>query len=441
MSRLLLALGVLLTGVPVGLTAATAGAATPPPVIRHVLPNGLTVLVRSDASVGVVAASLQVRAGSLFETADTAGITNFLHRVMIRGTRQHTAVLLTEAIEDLGGSLDASGDVEYGEVRGTALARSWEPLLRLMAEVALRPTLPPDEIERERRLIQSALQTRGDTPFQRALDSVLRDLYGPHPYAWPSVGRRESIERIGRDALQAHYAAIYRPDRMVLAVSGNVPGDKVMRAAERLFRDMPRPPAPMNVSAVEARPRAERRLVERPVQQAQVLVGYLGPSLVDPDYAAVRVLGTVLGGGMSGRLFRELRDRRGLAYSVGVLGSFRTGPSFLVTYLGTAPPNAEAAEAGVLAEIERVRGEAITEGELARAKAFLLGNLAMDRRTSASHAWYMAFFEVIGAGWDFPDRYARAVDAVTIADVARVAQRYLTRPTVVVLQPPKGPGR
>ena len=183
MSRLLLALGLLLTGVPVGLTAATAGAATPPPVIRHVLPNGLAVLVRSDASVGVVAASLQVRAGSLFETADTAGITNFLHRVMIRGTRQHTAVLLTEAIEDLGGSLDASGDVEYGEVRGTALARSWEPLLRLMAEVALRPTLPPDEIERERRLIQSALQTRGDMPFQRALDSVLRDLRASYePY-------------------------------------------------------------------------------------------------------------------------------------------------------------------------------------------------------------------------------------------------------------------
>jgi zinc protease len=433
-SRLLLVLGVVVV-------AGAAEAAAPPPVIRQVLPNGLTVLVRSDPSVGVVAASLQVRAGSLFETADTAGITNFLHRVMIRGTKRHSAVQLTEAIEDVGGSLDASGDVEYGEVRGIALARSWEPLLRLMAEVSLQPTLPPEEIERERRLIQSALQTRGDTPFQRALDSVLHDLYGAHPYAWPSVGRRESIERISRADLQAHYTAIYRPDRMVLAVSGNVPGDKVVRLAERLFRDVARPTAPVPVKAVEATPRAERRLVERPVQQAQVLVAYLGPPLVEPDYAAVRVLGTVLGGGMSGRLFRELRDRRGLAYSVGMLGSFRTGPSFLVAYLGTAPPNAEAAEAGVLAEIERVRREDVTERELARAKAFLLGNLAMDRRTSARHAWYMAFFEVVGAGWDFPERYARAVEAVTVADVARVAQRYLTRPTVLVLQPAKAAAR
>jgi len=421
--------------------AATAEAAAPPPVTRQVLPNGLTVVVREDPTVGVMAAALHVRAGSLFETTDTAGITNFLQRVMLRGTQRYNAHTLTEAIEDLGGTLDAAGDVEYGEVNGTALARNWEPLLRLLAEVALRPTLPAEEVERERRLILSAIQSRGDTPFQRAFDSVLNDLYGPHPYAWPSVGRRESVERISREMLRAHYAAVYRPDRMVLAVSGQVPAAKVVRAAERLFKDLPAAAASKRPSAADATPRGGRRLVERPVQQAQVLVGYLGPPLLQPDYAAARVLATVLGGGMSGRLFRELREQRGLAYSVGMLGSFRTGPSFLVSYLGTAPPNAEAAETGMLSEIERVRGEAVTDWELARAKAYLLGNLAMDRRTSARHAWYMAFFEVIGAGWNFPERYARAVEAVTTDDVAQVARRYLTQPTVIVLQPPKAPAR
>jgi zinc protease len=418
-------------------TGAAYAAAPPPTVTRRVLPNGMTVVVRQDASVGVMAASLQVRAGSLFETADTVGITNFLHRVMLRGTSRYNALQLTEAIEDLGGSLDASGDVEYGEVRGTALARSWEDLLKLMAEVALRPTLPDEEIERERRLIQSAIQTRGDTPFQRAFDSLLVDLYGPHPYAWPSIGRRESIERIDRVALRSHYAAIYRPDRMVLAVSGHLDTGKVLRVAERLFRSPAVPGAPMAPGSGQARARHERRVVERPVQQAQVMVGYLGPALDQPDYAAVRVLGTVLGGGMSGRLFTELRDKRGLAYSVGVLGTFRTGPSFLVTHMGTAPPNAEAAEAGVLGEIDRIRAEQVSERELARAKAYLLGNLAMDRRTNARHAWYMAFFEITGAGWDFPDRYARAVEAVTVEDIARAARQYLVQPTVVVVQPPK----
>ena len=429
--------------VPLALLAVAAGAeaAAPPPVMRQVLPSGLTVVVREDPSLGVMAAALHVRAGSLFDTAETAGITNFLQRMMLRGTKSYTAVTLIEAIEDLGGTLEASGDVEVGEIQGSALARNWEPLLKLVAEVALRPTLPAEEIERERRLILSLIQSRGDTPFQRAFDSVLNDLYGAHPYAWPAVGRRESIERVSREMLRAHYAAIYRADRMVLAVSGNVPAARVVRAAEKLFKDLPAPSKPAAVSVPGTTPRTGRRLVERPVQQAQVLVGYLGPSLLQPDYPAARVLATVLGGGMSGRLFRELREQRGLAYSVGMLGSFRTGPSFLVSYLGTAPANAEAAEAGMLAELERVRGEAVADRELARAKAYLLGNLAMDRRTSARHAWYMAFFEVIGAGWDFPERYARAVESVTPRDVERVAQRYLTGPTVIVLRPPKGSAR
>jgi len=423
------------------LAAVATAEAARPAVTRDVLPNGLTVVVREDPTVGVMATALHVRAGSLFETSETAGITNFLQRVILRGTQRHTALTLIEAIEDLGGTLDASGDVEYGEVSGTALARNWESLLRLVAEVALHPTLPPEEVERERRLILSTIQSRGDTPFQRAFDSVLHDLYAGHPYAWPSVGRRESMEGISRDMLHAHYAAIYRPDRMVLAVSGNVPGSKVVRAARKLFRHLPVAATPAQASVTEVSARGGRRLVERPVQQAQVLVGYLGPSLLHRDYPASRVLTTVLGGGMSGRLFRELRDQRGLAYSVGTLGSFRTGPSFLVSYLGTAPSNAEAAEIGMLGEIERLRGEVVAEPELARAKAYLLGNLAMDRRTNARHAWYMAFFEVIGAGWSFPERYARAVEAVTAEDVARVARRYLTQPTVIVLQPPRGSAR
>jgi zinc protease len=124
-----------------------------------------------------------------------------------------------------------------------------------------------------------------------------------------------------------------------------------------------------------------------------------------------------------------------------MLGTFRTGPTFLITYLGTVPANAAAAEAGVLGEVERIRSEPITEGELARAKAYLLGNLAMDRRTNAREAWYMAFFEITGVGWDFPERYGRAVEAVTVADVARVTRQYLTRPTVVVVQPPMAEGR
>jgi predicted Zn-dependent peptidase len=214
-----------------------------------------------------------------------------------------------------------------------------------------------------------------------------------------------------------------------------------VHAAARLFGSLEGPPPAGSAPAVEARARSERRVIERPAQQAQVLVGFLGPSLHDADYAAVRVLGAILGSGMSGRLFVELREKRGLAYSLGMAIPFRTGPSSLVAYLGTAPTNVESAHAGVLAEVERIRRENVTSQELARAKAYLLGTLTMDRRTNARHAWYLAFFETVGAGWDYPDRYARAIERVTVEDVRAAAERYLLRPTTVVLQPPPGAAR
>jgi zinc protease len=410
------------------------------PVVRRVLSNGMTVLVREDPGVGVVAASLQVRAGSLFETEATAGITNFMQRVLVRGTEKRSALAIAEAADELGGSLAASGEVESAELRGAAIARQWEPLLALLAEVVLEPTFPATEIERERRLLLGQLQTRADNPFQRALDTTVRDVYGAHPYAWPALGRPESVTRVSREALVAHYRTVYRPDRMVLAVSGNVPRTAVVAAAERLFRRLPSAAGVPAVPSIDATPRGEPRVLERDARQAQVLVGFLAPPVAHADYAAGRVLAVVLGGGMSSRLFTELRDRRGLAYSVGVVPTARTGPALFVSYLGTAPGNADAALAGMLAEVERIRGEAIDAQELSRARAYLLGALAMDRRSSARLAWYLAFYELIGAGWDWPQRFMRAVEAVTVADVSRVAQRYLVRPTVVVLRPPREGG-
>ena len=413
-----------------------AAAAQPPGITRHLLPNGMTVIVRENPAAPVVTASLQVRAGSRFETPEMAGITNFLLRTMIRGTSRRSATELAEAAEEIGGSLDASGEVESAEIRGEALARQWEGLLGLIAEVALEPSFPGEEIERERRLILSQIKTRAETPFTLSLDALLRELYGSHPSAWPGLGLPSAVGRFARGELVAHYRAVFQAERVVLAVSGQVSHARVVRTSERLFAKLPRSGAGEVGAAAPATPVGARRVLERPAQQAQVLVGYLGPGLSDPAYPAVRVLGAVLGGGMAGRLFVELREKRGLAYALGVLIPFRTGPSFFVTHLGTAPENSAAAEAGLLAELERIRQAPVGREELARAKAYLLGNFALDRRTNARQAWYLAFFEVIGAGWDFPERYAQALDAVTAADVEAAAQRFLVRPTIVVLQPP-----
>ena len=433
MSRLgpLLAAGVLVLALGV-----KGAAAQEPTVTRHALSNGIVLLVRENPAIDVVAVSLQVRAGSHFETPLTAGITNFLQRVLLRGTIKRTFVQLAEASEDIGGGLDGGGEVESAELRGQALGRHWETLLAMIAEVALEPALPPQEIERERRLLLGQLKSRADSPFSFSFDSLSRDLYGPHPYGRHYLGLKENLDRLTRVDLLAHYRAIYRPEQMVLAVSGKVERERVVKAAERLFGRLARSGRAADEAPPASAATGQRRVIERPAQQAQIMVGYLGPGLQDPLYPVARVLGAALGGGMAGRLFVELRDRRGLAYSTGVLPlPFRVGPTFFVAYLGTAPESLAAAEAGVVQELERVRSSPITADELARAKAYVLGQLSMERRTNGRQARDLAFFEIVGAGWDFPERYARAIEAVTVADLAKAAERLLTRPTIIVLQP------
>lgn len=402
---------------------------------RERLPNGLTVLVRENTATPLVAASLFVRMGSRWETERDAGISYLLQQVLLKGTATRSGLEIVETAEGLGGDISASADPDFSELRATALARNWKKMLELMADVALRPTLPARDVDGERRAMLTALRSRQDQPFSLAMDTVMSRVYGEHPYGRPVLGRAAALEGIDRGALAAHHQRFYRAPRMILSVSGDVAAREVVAESARLFADAPTgdgetdPPLPGAVA------RADRTVLVKPAAQAQVLVAFLAPPTAHADYAAVKVLAAALGGGMAGRLFTEVRDKRGLAYVTGGAYASRRGPGVFYTQLGTAPANQARAEAAMLGELERIRRDPVSPTELARAKAYLLGQFALDRRTNARLAWYGAFFEALGVGPDFPDRYVRAVEAVTAEDVRRVARTYLTAPTIVTLGP------
>src|SRR5262245_42325498 len=222
---------------------------------------------------------------------------------------------------------------------------------------------------------------------------------------------------------------------MTLAISGQVKTAEVMAEARRLFGGLPARAAAADPPIPAPTPNPRRVIIEQPAQQAQIVVAGLAPRISDRDHAAVKVLANVLGGGMAGRLFAELRDRQALAYTASTYYDASREPGALILYLGTAPDNATRAEEALRKEIERIRTEPVGAEELARAKGFLLGNYTMDRRTNGRMAWYLAFYEIVGVGPKFPDEYRRAVEAVTPADVLRVAGTYLASPTTVVLRP------
>lgn len=404
---------------------------------RVVLPNGFTVFVHENPVAPVVAVSLFVRMGTRWERPEAAGLSNFVHAVMMKGTTKRGGADLAEAVAGLGGKISAAGDIDYSEIRGTALARFWRELLGLTAELALTPKLDPAEVDREREWLQSRVQRRRDNAAARVFDEFYTALYGRHPYAIPTLGTRESLVAIDADAIVAAYQAFYRPERMTLAVSGQVSAAEVVAEAERLFGGMAAGGMVADPPIPAPRPVARRLVVEQPAQQTQIVVGALAPSLDHADHAAVKVLATVLGGGMAGRLFVELRDKSALAYTATAFYDPVREPGVLALYLGAAPANAARAEEALRREIARVQREAVPAEELARAKGYLLGKYAMDRRTNERQTWYLNFYEVEGVGQQYPARYRRAVEAVTSADVQRVAKTYLDTVTTVVLGPPR----
>jgi zinc protease len=404
-------------------------------VIRRQLDNGLTVLVLENAAAPAVAVTILVRAGARWEREETAGISNLLQHVLVKGTTTRSAPAIADEAERMGGNLSASGDVDYSEIRGAALGRHWRELLALMADVTLHPALAVAEVDNERRAVASGLRNRLDQPFQFAYDALMTRLFPGHPYGVPVLGRPESIARLDRDTLLAHYRRFYRGDRMVVSVSGDASAAEVAPELGRLFAAVPKgdsgpeDPMPGAVAALD------RLVVTRPAAQAQIMMGFLAPPIGHSDYAAMKVLQTALGGGMAGRLFAELRDRQGLGYSTGAMFPARISQGFLVAHIGTALANAQRSEEGMRQLIERVGTERLSEAELARAKRYLLGQFDLDRRTNARLAWYAAFFEIAGLGQHFAEAYGRSVEAVTVDDVQRVARTYLSAPTVVRLEP------
>ncbi len=430
-------LGVALLGLV--LLGALAGRAIPADaadISRAKLPNGLTVLVRENPSAPVVAISFGVRMGTRWETPETAGLSNFLQLMVVRGTTSRSGIQIVEEAQRLGGSIDAVGDQDWSEISATALSRHWKGILELVADVALHPSLDEGLIDGIKEFLLRQIRNRAEQPYTVAFDTLMHSLFRRHPYAWDPLGRRESVERLDQAAVLVHYRRHYVPGGMVLAVSGRVPTSAVIAEAGRLFGAAPAGQPPPASAAEPPAAAASRDVREVPGAQAQILMGALAPPLTHADYPAMKVLSTVLGGGMAGRMFSELRDKQALAYSTRALYPSLVDRSYFVSQLGTAPENLERAEASLKKELDRLRQEPPSAEELRVAKAYLLGNLAMDRRTNARQAWYLATFELAGAGYEFLERYVTSVERVSPADVQRVARIYLGTIRESIARPP-----
>ncbi|HKA63651.1 MAG TPA: pitrilysin family protein [Methylomirabilota bacterium] len=400
--------------------------AAPPLAHREVLPNGAVLLVAERPAIPIVVVQISVPGGSVRDPDDALGLANLTADSITRGTTVRSGPELDRVIEFVGGSLEAGAGRDSATLFLSVLKKDLPLGLDLLTEVLLHPTFPAEEVTRKIAEIQAGLRRSEQNPGTVAGRALGPMIFPDHPYGRPSAGTIESVGKLTREQVVDFYRTHYRPDGAIIVAVGDITIPEIRSALMQRLSGWPRPagtlpPIPKSSAPVTA----ETRAITRDLSQTTVLLGRPSIRQDDPDYFALSVATYVLGGGSASRLYTRVREERGLAYSVyAAVQPARYGSSCVVS-LQTRNDSVAQAVQLVRDEMARMGRELVTAAELDSAKSYLIGSFPLRLDTSGKVARFVAAVEENGLGLDYPDRYKDRIGRVTVADVQRVAARYL----------------
>jgi predicted Zn-dependent peptidase len=389
------------------------------PVRISRLANGLHVVTHAMPHLETVAIGIWVKAGSRDERIEENGIAHFLEHMAFKGTSRRTARQIAEEIESAGGEINASTGMETTAYYARILKNDWPLALDILADILKDSILDEDEIERERGVILQEIAAANDTPDDLVFDLAQTASFGAHPLGRPILGTEELIGSVTRDLIAGWRARNYWASRMVVAAAGNIDHEALEREAARLLSDLApgeEPPRDRPLFAATAQTMA------KPLDQTHVVLSFAAPSYKDPDIYRLQILSSLLGGGMSSRLFQEVRERRGLCYSVfSYASAFEDTGSFSV-YAASSPDNTPEL-LDVTSRVMLDTAGDVSDDEVARAKAQLKTSLVMNLESASSRADQIARqFLAFGEVPDMATLIGR-IDSVDTAGVTRLAQR------------------
>ncbi|HEV8304861.1 MAG TPA: pitrilysin family protein [Gemmatimonadales bacterium] len=406
----------------------------PPPALKlpavrtATLPNGLELAVVEMHKVPVVDVSLVLDAGGVRDPVDLPGLATFTTTMLQQGAGRRSALDIADETAFLGAQLNAGAGYDVATVTLHVPKRRLAPALDLLADVVLRPTFADSEVTRQRELRRTQLIQQRDEPVQVANVAFPAIVYGwAHPYGRPLSGTDASVGGLAQARVAEFYRTFYRPNGARLLVVGDVTLAEARQLIAARFGAWARAeaPAPAPVSAPPPAPRAIY-LIDKPgAAQSVVRIGHLGPPRDTPDYFALQVLNTILGGAFTSRLNQNLRETHGYTYGAGSAFSLRRqgGPFVAQASVVTAKTDSSLIE--FLKELRRIRDEAVPAAEIEKAKQYLTLGLPGDFETTAGSAFRFRDLLVYGLPLDFYAGYTARVNAVTAADVQRVARQYI----------------
>ena len=394
---------------------------------RQTLPNGLRLLTAPMPQVPSTACFVFLAAGSRYEHAENRGIAHFAEHMFFKGTeRRPTARDIGITIDGIGGEFNAFTGKEYTGYYVRCAAEHKRVALDVLTDMLRNSTFSPEEIEREKGVIVEEMNMYFDTPREFIGGVYESLLYGDQPLGWDVIGRKETVRAATRETFLDYVGHWYKPSRMVVGIAGRL-GDDARTEVERLLGDLE--PAetgePQPLAPVENRDGPRVRLHTKQSDQAHLVLGVPSHPVDHPDRYVLQVLATVLGGGMSSRLFIEVRERRGLAYYVHSVNHSYTDAGSLHAQAGVDLNRVDEAVTTVMGELKRLVDEPVPSDELEKARNFAKGRFVLQLESPQGLILFGLRREVLEGRAVEPDEVLAAIDAVTAEDVQRVAQELL----------------
>lgn len=390
------------------------------------LPSGLRVATDHMAHVETVALGVWVDAGTRDEPIEINGIAHLLEHMAFKGTRRRSARDIAEEIEAVGGHVNAYTSRETTAYYLRVMKDDVPLAVDILADILQDSTFEESELARERAVVLQEIGQAFDTPDDIIFDHFQETAYPDQAMGWPVLGRADVVEKMPRTALIDYMSRNYAPSRMVIAAAGNVDHDALVALVETMFEDLAGDPGKPRDPAVY---RGGEYREERDLEQVHLVLGLPGVAFESDDYPSMSVLSTVLGGGMSSRLFQTVREERGLAYSIYSFHSaYRDGGTFGI-YAGTG--ESQVAELIEVLGDELKRAATVSEDELARAKTQLRSSLAMSRESTGSRCEQLANQLIVYGRPKTPEEIIERIEGVNTQTLQKVAENLLPGPLTV----------
>ncbi|MBO1349079.1 MAG: insulinase family protein [Hormoscilla sp. GUM202] len=401
---------------------------------RTVLENGIVILVVENPAADIIASRIFMRSGSRRE--QKAGLAHLVASVMTKGTDKLSSLEIAEKVESVGASVGADAAADYFLVSLKTVSADFAEILALVGEILRSPSFPEGEVELEKRITMQGIRSQQEQPFAVAFKALREAMYQQHPYGRSPLGTEESVSSIKRQDMQEFHSTYFRPDNMVISISGRIDPSDAIALVKDVFGDWQAPDMPIpEASQITITGEPHQIVTAQETQQSVIMIGYLAASVHSQDYAHLKLLNTYLGNGLSSRLFVELREKRGLAYDVSAMYPTRQETANFVVYMGTAPRNTAIAKEGLQSEVERLRNVQLTPEELQACKNKLLGQYALGKQTNSQISQVLGWYETMGLGVEFDVQFQEDIASVTSEAAQAVANRYFTAPYISLVGP------